>query len=262
MSLREGIGQATGLQWSGNISDAIILDNSEVYDNVKKGMERIHGEYLGLPGFRVLSGRQLDMDLLIVQIPPYPQSVVEAVMELYLFGIRRIISVSRGYRLGGDIEPNAVLLAEAAIPLDSVSEKVAKRGLPLASSRSLLERAREIIDVRFSEFQPYLGFTVTVDSPRLPWIYQEIEDYMGQRDVLGVDTVTAPLYALRYILPRLEALSMIIVQRKIQPQGQAVETDSEGYARLLEREKKMESVLYIVALEIMHSLETSPAYRG
>ncbi|MEB3860162.1 MAG: hypothetical protein LRS43_03005, partial [Desulfurococcales archaeon] len=118
MSLREGIGQATGLQWSGNISDAIVLDNSEVYDNVKKGMERIHGEYLGLPGFRVLSGRQLDMDLLIVQIPPYPQSIVEAVTELYLFGIRRVISVTRGYRLGSNVESNMVILAEAAVPMD------------------------------------------------------------------------------------------------------------------------------------------------
>jgi hypothetical protein len=256
--MRHAVGQTTGVEWSGSIDNAIILDNSEVYDNVKKGMERIHGEYLGFPGFRVLSGRQLDMDLLIVQIPPYPQSVVEAVLELYLFGIRRIITVSRGYRLGSNVEPNTVVLAEAAIPMDSVSPRIAKKGLPLISTGELLERAKEIIDVRFSDLRSEKGFTITVDSPRLPWVYQDIEDYMGQMSVYSVDTVTAPLYALRYALPKLKALSMIIVQRKFSPQEQAFEANKDRYNDLLEREKKMESLLYIVALEIIHSLEVSP----
>ncbi len=250
------MGLATGLHGISSVENAIIVDSLDVFKGIKKGLERIHGgEQEGLPGFRSIVGTHLGLHLIITLIPPYPAAIAETLMELFVFGVRRAIVITSGYRLRKNIDENSILIVQGSVPLDGVSKRIAGEGLPLLASQDLLTLAKNVIDVRFSNFERYIGFSVTIDSPRLPWAYSDVEEYIGARGVVAVDSIAAPAYALQYMYPRLDVLVLATLNRYFTPSTSPASQTYESYARVLDQEKRNKSILYLVALEMFKGLE-------
>ncbi len=250
-----GIGTVTGLYGVSNINNAILVDSEEVFGNIKRGIEKIISEKEGLSGFRAIAGKQSDIDLIIVQIPPYPQAVAEAVSELYVFGVRNIIMISQGYRLSKKISIPSVLVAQGAIARDYLSSKIAGEGLPLLASQRLATGFKNLVEIRFSDFQWVYGFTVSLASPRIKWVSGELKDLAGKRGVYAVDSMTAMLYALQYEFQRLETLSLLILSRSYTYTGSTMFQSYDEFSSLREKEVRYGSVLYMAAVELFRQLE-------
>ncbi len=248
-----GVGVVTGLRTVFQLDAALIVDDWRVFDYIKRSIEAPQAEKTLSPGFRSVAGEFRGKKLALVQAPPYPQTVAEAVSELYLLGARRIIVVSKGYRLSRRAAAGqaTVMMANAAIPLDSVSRLVVSGGVPLLASGNMLSRARRIIEVRFPDVEWRLGYTVTVDSPRLRYTVAGAEEYSGYKGVVAMDSVTAPLYALQYEYTNLEALSMLTLYRQYSRVPNLIESSEDAISRLIEKEVKTEGLLATIALEVL-----------
>ena len=251
-----GLGIVTGIRGPVNSDIAILTDSETLYTNTKKGFERVHaGEYTGLPGFRIMVGTSFDVEILLALVPPYPQSIVEAVSELYVFGVRRVAFIGRGYRIRKATDPDTVLVAQAAVPLDSTSWKVTPRGVPLLAGHRLLSALKGILDTKFQSITHTIGSTITLDTPRGEWSYSEVEDYMGVREIVAVDSITAPLYAIQYKYSNLEALAALTLSRHITPTVTPVETNIEMLEKQEEKELSTLSKLYLALIEATKILE-------
>jgi len=232
-----GYGRVTGIRsYSMMATSALLIDSPELYERIVSAMgEYVGGQYSGYPGFKFTAGSYMDFNLLVGTIPPYPEAVVEAVSELYMMGVRNIAVVSRGLVLGrrsGEPpvkEEDIVFVAIAAVPLDGVATKVAPLGVPLLPSDVMLRYFLNVISERAIEsrgsesmeigrkLKVMKSITVTLRSPRMPWSYSEVEQYLGMRGVKLVDSVTAPLYALQYYYGKLKTLSLIVAVRSLIP---------------------------------------------
>ena len=194
----------------------VILDDEEAFKAVKGSVGVVTNEFTGLPGVRLArvdTGLPRVPAVAYVLAPPYPPAVFEIVNELVLFGARRIIMISRGYRVKRSSPPPhvPVVVSTMAIGLDSVSPRLAPEKLPLTASDELVDIAR----AARAEDAPdlFMGYTVTVDSARLVAGDQFVQDYIKARQVVAVDTVSAPVYALSYIYPALEAVSIVVLSK-------------------------------------------------
>ena len=251
-----GVGSVTGLYGVTDIGNVIIVDSSEAFDSIKKGIERITGEKGGLTGFRSIAGRQANVSFILVQIPPYPQAVVEAVTELYMFGARRFIAIARGYRLVKKLPPRVALVARGAVGLDGISSSIAGRGVPLVVSARMEHFFKNVAEIRFQDFSWVYANTVTVPSPRLRYLGDLVRQYVGKRGIVAVDSVVAPLYALQYEFHNLEALAFLVLHdhadsamtSTILPGVDSLEDTNSRIAR-------EETILYMVAIEILRKLE-------
>jgi len=248
-----GLGAVTGLYSTYSFQSAILIDNKIVYDNVKKSLEASSSEREGYTGVRSVVGGYKDLRLALVQIPPYPQAVVEVVSELYLLGARRIILIGRGYRLSRRLPPDTVLITMGAIPRDAVSQKIAPRGAPLLASQPLYSKVRGIASLRFPDIEWVQGLTVTLDSLRMKWVLPEAEDLVGTRGVFVADSLVAPLYALQYEYGNLEAVALITAFRQYSRVPTPIESPADAYSKLLDKEAKIQNILYTVALEALAS---------
>jgi len=248
-----GLGAVTGLYSTYSFQSAILIDNKIVYDNVKKSLEASSSEREGYTGVRSVVGGYKDLRLALVQIPPYPQAVVEVVSELYLLGARRIILIGRGYRLSRRLPPDTVLITMGAIPRDAVSQKIAPRGAPLLASQPLYSKVRGIASLRFPDIEWVQGLTVTLDSLRMKWVLPEAEDLVGTRGVFVADSLVAPLYALQYEYGNLEAVALITAFRQYGGVPTPIESPADAYSKLLDKEAKIQNILYTVALEALAS---------
>ncbi len=250
-----GVGAVTGLYGVSKISNAILIDSVEVFNNIKRGIEKIISEREGITGFRAIAGRQSDVDLIVVQIPPYPQAVAEAVSELYMFGVRNVILISRGYRLSKKVPISSVLVANGAIGREALSIRISGEGLPLLASQRMASGFKNLVEIRFSDFKWIYGFTVSVPSPRIRWIAGELKDLLGKRGVYAVDSMTATLYALQYEFQKLEALSLLTLSRAYTHPVTSIMPSFDELASLREKEVRLESVLYMAAVELFKQLE-------
>lgn len=248
-----GLGAVTGLYSTYSFQAAILIDNKAVYDSVKKSLESASSEREGYAGARAVVGGYKDIRLALVLVPPYPQAVVETVTELYLLGARRIILIGRGYKLSRRLPPDTVLIPVASVPRDSFSRRIAPNGAPLLASQQLLARVRSIVGLRFPDIDWLPGLTVTIDSLRMKWVLPDAEDLVGTRGVYAVDSMVAPLYALQYEYGNLDAVALITVFRQYNRVPSPIESPAESYNRLLEKEAKVQSVLYAAALEALAS---------
>ncbi len=248
-----GIGVVTGLYGISGIPNAIIVDSRQVFDAIKRGAEKITTSREGSAGFRSMAVRQGDVDIVVVQAPSYPPAIVEAVSELYVFGVRNIVSISRGYRFSKRVPPSGVLVAVGSIPRDSLSVSIAGSGVPLLASQKLASAYRSMVELRFSDFDWIYGFTVTVESPMLRWCTQPLRDLAGKRGVYAVDSLTAALYAAQYEFQNLETLSLLTLRRNLQLMGGPVASSSE-YSEIEEREVREEAILYMTAVELFKAL--------
>ncbi len=246
-----GLGIVTGLKTVFQLDGAVILDSQRVFDYIKKSLETPQQEKAGAPGFRSIAGEFRDKKVALVQVPPYPQAAVEAAIELYLLGARRIIIVTRGYRISRRVPQNSVLIASAAIPGDSLSGRIARPGIPLLASSQMLSRARSIVEVRFPDIDWRAGFTVTVDSPRLKYAVSHMDPYVGYKGVVAADSMVAPVYALQYEYTNLEVLALETLYRQYTRVPTTIESSEDAYSRLLEREARTASLLVTIALEIL-----------
>ena len=249
-----GIGPLTGIHGAVIGDNAIILDSIEAFNSARRSIERTIAEYEGAPGFRSIVGTQLNLDLTLLLTPPYPQAVVQAVSELYAMGVRRVILLHRGFRVRRGLGQDAVMIARAAVARDSVSPRIAEEGVPLIASSRLLQAAANILEVRFADFEYVVGMPVSLDHPRTPWAYEEAKRYFGVEGVYGVDSLTAPLYALQYRYPRLEALSLVILHSQYGQMISPLEPSSEVYLKAVKHESRMESILYLAAVEILNAV--------
>ncbi len=276
-------GRATGIKSYGLIAQsAILVDDVDVYDRVAGAIEPIAGgRYAGLPGFSFTAGRYLDLPIIVGTIPPYPEAVVEAVSELYMMGVRNIVALTRGFRLGklpGERhvrEEDIVFVAVAAVPLDGVTDKIAPPGLPLTPSEALLKQflslaGGEVEAIELEEGEaPGLvkrldiakGVTVTLRSPRFPWSYSEVEPYLGMRGIRLADSVTAPLYALQYYYSRIRALSLIVALRPLTPASKPVDFDYDQARKFHTKEVEVMTrtlILIVEALKRVEERESAP----
>ena len=251
-----GVGSVTGLYGVSDIGNVILVDSSEAFENIKKGIERITSEKEGLTGFRSIAGRQADVDFILVQIPPYPQAVVEAVTELYMFGARRFIAIARGYRLVKKLPPRVALVARGAVGLDGVSSSIAGTGVPLVVSSRMEHFFKNVAEVRFQDFSWVYANTVTVPSPRLRYLGDMIRQYIGRRGIIAVDSIVAPLYALQYEFHNMESLAFLVLHDHAD--AAMTSTILPGVDSLEEAKSKIareETILYMVAIEILRKLE-------
>ncbi len=246
-----GVGAVTGLYSAYTVSSAILIDNPTVFDGVKRSLEGATSERQGYPGFRSVVGTFRGSRIALVQVPPYPQAVVEATGELYVLGARRVVLVARGYRLSRRVASQAVLIAQGAVPRDSMSPRIVKEGVPLLAGQQMLSKLRKITEMRFPDVSWVTGLTVTVDSVRTKWTLPMAEDLIGVRGVHGVDTMVAPLYAMQYEYSNLEAVAMITLYRQYSRIAPPLESPADAYSKLLEKEARAESILYTVALELL-----------
>jgi len=245
-----GVGLVTGLHGVSPKS-AIILDCEEVYNNVRKSLEGAIGEYVGYPGFRAVAGGH-NQNLLVALVPPFPPAIYDAVTELTIFGVRRIIAVVRGYRIKSGITEGSVLLASAAIPLDSVSTRLVPKGLPLTASTRLFSDVREsLVKSNYGDFNYYIGYTVTVDSPKLVSSDPRLTDYIKVKPVMAMDTVAAPLYALQFVYPSIEVLVIEVLQRSLREMSTAFEESLEKYEREEAETHRILSMIALAALEMV-----------
>ncbi len=252
-----GVGIVTGLYGVSGITNAIIVDNPKTFDNVKKGIERITGEKEGSTGFRSIAGRQANLDFILVQIPPYPQAVVEAVTELYIFGVRRIIMIASAYRFAKKIPPRSVLVARGAVGLDGISEKIAGLNFPLIASPRLEHIFKSFAEMRFSDFSWIYAHTATLPSTRIRQFSGLVREIAGKRDLIAIDSVTAPLYALQYELSRLEALALLTLSEQAdQFLTSTIVSGMDVLDDMQERISRQETILYMVALEVLKKAES------
>jgi len=256
-----GIGITTGLHTAYSIEGAVIVDNPAVFDYVKTSLEKAISERPGTPGFRSIAGEFHGTKIALVLIPPYPQAVAEAATELYMLGAKKIILVGRGQKLTRRVESN-ILLANGAIPRDSVSGRIARPGLPLLASQQLLSKAKSLGDVRFPDVKMRIGLTVTIDSMRLKWTLNDAEDLVGMKAVVGVDSLVAPLYALQYEYNNLETLAIITMFRNYTRVPTLIETSAEVLQKVAERETRTANILYMLAAETIHSVLREATSRG
>ncbi len=246
-----GVGAVTGLYSTYTFTAAIIVDNKKVFDSVKKSLEGTSSEREGYPGFRGVIGSYRNTRIALVQVPPYPQGVAEAVSELYVMGARRVIMIGRGYRLSRRLPPESIVIALGAVPRDSISQKISPRGVPLLASHNLYSRVRNLANLRFPDLEWSQGLTVTLDSTRLKWALSEAEGLIGLRGVVAVESFVAPLYALQYEYSNLEAVALVTAFRQYDKVSPVIESPAETYVRLVDRESKTEGILYTVALEAL-----------
>ncbi|BAN89950.1 hypothetical protein [Aeropyrum camini] len=254
--MSSGVGIVTRIPSVSPATSAVLLDHPDVYLRTVRGASTIYGgEYTGSPGFRFTVARVGEANLLIGLIPPYPQAVAEAVYELFILGIRNVIAITRGARLGrrGE-EGERVVLAKAAIPLDTVSQRIAPPGTPLLASAELLRGLLAYAELGVLKGSVSPGTTVTMQSLRMGWSYDDAEEYIGLRDVRAADTVTAPLYALQYQFERLNALSVVVAERPLTPTPRPVETDARALERQDEREADLVSKILIAAVETIKAV--------
>jgi len=244
-----GVGVVTGLYSTQSFDSAIVVDNRRVFDSVKKSLEEASTEREGLPGFRSIVGSYRNSRIALVQAPPYPQAVAEAASELYVMGARKIVMIGRGYRLSRRLSPESIVIALGAIPRDSISGRIAPSGVPLLASNSLYNKVRNLASLRFPDLEWFQGLTVTVDSSRLKWVSKSAEDLVGLRGVLVVESFVAPLYALQYEYSNLEAVAIVTAFRQYSRVAPPIESPADSYSRLIDRESKVEGILYTVALE-------------
>jgi hypothetical protein len=244
-----GLGAVTGLYSTQTFDHAILVDNGRVFDSVKKSLEEASTEREGLPGFRSIVGSYRNTRIALVQIPAYPQAVAEAVSELYVMGARRVIMIGRGYRLSRRLSPESIVIAIGSVPRDSISLKIAPKGAPLLASSSLYNRVKNLATLRFPDLEWFQGLTVTLDSSRLKWALSEAEELVGLRGVLAAETFVAPLYALQYEYTNLEAVAIVTAFRQYSRVASPIESPADTYTRLVERESKIEGILYTVALD-------------
>ncbi len=246
-----GVGTVTGLRSVFQLDGAVILDSERVFDYIKKSIEVPHQEKTGAPGFRAVAGEFRGRRVAIVQVPPYPQAAVEAASELYLLGARRLVIVTRAYRLSRRLSQNAVLVASAAISADAITHKIVPPGTPLLASANMLSKTRSIVEVRFPDIEWYVGFTVTVDSPRLRYFFEEAEKYANLKGVVAVDSMIAPVYALQYEYTNLEAIALATIVRSYTKATTTIESSEEAAAKTIDREVRSASLLVTVALEVL-----------
>jgi hypothetical protein len=249
-----GVGSITGLYGVYGVQNAVILDSGQAFDNIKKGLERVTSEKSGLYGIRSIAGKQGGMPLIVVNVPPYPQAIVEAVSELYMFGVRRIIGIGRGFRLVGRLPARAVLVARGAVGMDGISESIAG-GLPLIVSSKLESIFRSVAEIRFSDFNWVYGFTLTVPSPYMRSLVEKVRSLAGKRAVVAVDSYTAALYAMQYEYPHLEALGLIVLPGQYEKimEGTIMKSIDE-MEQLRSVIARSETILYMVAIEILKKL--------
>ena len=257
-----GIGITTGLHTAYVLDGAILVDNHRVFDYVKKSLEKPITERVGTPGFRAIAGEFRNVKLALVQVPPYPQAVVEAVSELYILGARKIVLLGRGYRLTKRVSGNVVLIVSGAVPRDSMSRRIARQGLPLLASQQMLTKAKNLADVRFPDIDWLVGFTVTIDSARLKWTMPDAEDLVGMKGVIGVDSMVAPLYSLQYEYSNLEALAILTLFRNYSRVPTVIESSIDAIQRIFERETRTGNIVYTLAAEVIASLVASQRLRG
>ncbi len=246
-----GVGVVTGLHGV-SPKTALILDCEEVYNNIRKSLEGAFGEYVGYPGFRAAVGGH-GQSILVSLVPPFPPAIYDAVTELTIFGVRKIIAVVRGYRVKSGVTEGSVLLVSAAVPLDSVSTKLVPKGLPLTASPKLFSRAREnLVTANYGDFNYYIGYTVTVDSPKLATFDSRIADYMKVRPIMAMDTIAAPLYSLQFVYPSIEVLVVEVLQRSLKEMSTAFEESLEKYER---EEAETHRILSMVALAMLEMVK-------
>lgn len=226
------VGIVTGLK-NVNLKGAtvFILDSKEAYEEIVKGIGGVLiGEFEGLPGVKASIIEANEHRIAALLVPPFPASVFEVANEIIMFGGRRIIAITQGYRVKRSTPPPRVgiVISSAAIGLDSVSPRLAPEKLPLIADETLVD-AMATLDAELSGSRAtFRGYTLTVDSARLVAGDQVVQDYIKARQVVAVDTVTAPLYALRYIYPGLEPLSIVVLRRHWSQASEPLESEKEA----------------------------------
>lgn len=251
-----GVGSVTGIYGVSDVRSAIIVDSSQAFENIKKGVERVTSERPGLTGFRSIVAKQADVTFILVQIPPYPQAVAEAVTELYLFGARRFILIGRGYRLSKKLPPRVALVVRGAVGVDNVSRMIAAPGLPLVISWRMEHVFRSVVELRFQDFNWVYANSVTLPSAHLRYLSDEVRVYAGKRGVVAADTLVAPLYALQYDFVNMEAMAMLTLHDAIDSViSSPVHPSLEDYEDEAARIAREETILYMVALEMLRRLE-------
>jgi len=128
--------------------------------------------------------------------------------------------------------------------------------MPLIASRSLYATlGEEVIRKGQGGFASYYRGKIvfTVDSVRAVAEHErEYLDKMSRyRDVVAVDTVTAPLYAMQYMYPSLEASSLIYVEGDVDYALKLVEEDIEQYQTHLHKFRRMLSLVVLGLIEIL-----------
>lgn len=211
------VGIVTGLR---NVNlkatTVFILDSKEAYNEIVRGLGGVVlGEFEGLPGVKVSIVEVNERRIAAILAPPFPASIFEVANEVIMFGGRRIIAVTQGYRVKRSTPPprTSIVVSSAAIGLDSVSPRLAPEKLPLIADEALVNTLAGLDMELNMERATFRGYTLTVDSARLVAGDQVVQDYIKAKQVVAVDTVTAPLYALRYIYPGLEPLSIVVLRR-------------------------------------------------
>ncbi|GAB6147717.1 nucleoside phosphorylase-I family protein [Stetteria hydrogenophila] len=227
------VGVSTGLKdVSLKGANVFITDSRLAYEGLARSIGGVTvGEFEGLPGVKV---HVLDANgerFVVILAPPFPAPVFEIASEVIMFGGRRIIAITRGYRVKRSTPPPkiGIVVGSVAIGLDSVSPKLAPEKLPLIADEALVN-AITSIDAELSSAgrTTFRGYVLTVDSARLVAGDQAVQEYIKARQVVAVDTVTAPLYALRYIYPGLEPLSIVVLRRHWSQAAEPVESEKES----------------------------------
>jgi len=250
-----GVGTVTGLYGVSGIENAVLVDSPRAFDNIKKGIERVTGERQGCTGIRSIVGRQSGVGLVLVQVPPYPQAVVDAVSELYIFGIRRVIGLGRAFSLTKRLPSRPVLMAKAAVPLDAVSTIVADEGLPLAPSSKMEYTFKTIVELRFTDFNWIYGYTVTTPSPYIRSLTESVRKLAGKRGVIAIDSMSSALYALQYEYSKLETLSLLSFAGSFeQIASSSVVRSVDDMTAIMEKIGREETILYMIAVEIFKKL--------
>ncbi|MCE4621263.1 MAG: hypothetical protein F7B95_02330 [Desulfurococcales archaeon] len=244
-----GVGVATGLHGI-TAKHALILDSEEAFNNIKRTLEGALSEFTGYPGFKITAGRTHGQNVLLVLVPPFPAAVYETVSELVMFGVRRIVAVIDGFKSRRGIAEDSVLIASAAVPRDSISRRISLNELPLTASVNMVLRVKEaLVSPSYGDFNYYIGFTLTVDTPRIAASDSETAEYLKVKQIIGVDTITAPLYAFQFLYPSLEALSVIVLNRNIHDASVAFEETLDKYERVKSRSSRMITMIALALLK-------------
>ncbi|MEB3816975.1 MAG: hypothetical protein LRS46_03435 [Desulfurococcales archaeon] len=253
--LRRGVGLVTGMH-DVSIDSAVVVDSLNVYDNIKRTSNGGIVEYTGSSGFRVITGGKILGRTAVALVPPYPPAVYEAVQELIVYGARRVVAVVRGYSLRRNVPPDSIVLANAAIAADSVTQYIVPKEMPLLATRSLYTQlSEEIIRKGQGGFAGYYRgkIVLTVDSARaiLEHTRERVDRYSHYKDVVALDTVTAPLYALQYIYPSLEVSSLIYIVGDADYALRIIEEDIDLFHTKLHRASRLLSMLALSVTEIL-----------
>jgi len=253
--LLRGIGPLTGIHGT-SIESAILIDSIDAFESIRKAVNGGSQEFHGSTGFRTIVGGKPLGRSAVVLVPPYPAVVYDVVQELVLYGARRIVAISRGYSLRRNIPPASLILAQAAMAGDSVTPLIVPRGVPLLSSRSLYTTlGEEVIRKGQGGFAGYYRgkVVVTVDSIRA--VAEREREYLDElsryRDIVAVDAVTAPLYAMQYVYPSLEASSLIYIEGDVDYALKVVEEDIEQYQSNLHKLGEMISLVILGLVELL-----------